>query len=190
VRACAARYALAHQGEQAAANAVASEQRRSFLWTGELFNVLGEYENNRSRYPTLADFMPRLVEAFDNLAPRVEEMARKYEEARPRVVSMTPPNGTADVDPKVGEILFRFSRPMKAGNYAVMPSAKGREAMPEVLGVSFDDSGIVLTLRVRLEPGRSYEFSLNSASGGAFQSADGVALAAYPVRFTTAGAKK
>ena len=189
VRACAARYALAHEGEQAAANAVQYERRRFFLWTPELVDLLGEYEKDRARYPSLADFMPRIVGFFDGLAPRVEGMAGKFEASRPRVVSMTPLNGSENVDPALGEIVVRFSRPMKPASYSVMQT-KGKEAFPQVFGVAFDETGTVFTLRVRLEPGRTYEFSLNSVGGGAFQSAEGTPLAGYPVRFRTAAAKK
>lgn len=74
-------------------------------------------------------------------------------------------------------------------SYSVMLGSKGKEAYPRTDGATFDESGAVFTMRVRLEPGYSYEFTLNSEQGGSFQSRAGVPLKMYAVRFRTAAAK-
>ncbi len=70
VRACTVRYLLKTDGEQAAKRATFVEHARSFLWTGELVEVLAEYESNREKYPTFDSFFPRVVEFFNDYAAR------------------------------------------------------------------------------------------------------------------------
>lgn len=183
VRAAVARYLLAHRGPGAAAEEVHRQRTGAyFLWTGELFDLLGTYERERSRYPTFDAFMPRIVAYFDQLAPRIDDVLRRYDESRPRVVSMTPENGAEAVDPSVTELIFRFDRPMRS-TYSVIMVDQGR--YPEVLGVGFDESGTVFTMRVRLQPDHRYEFRLNGRFSGSFQSREGIPLKGYSVRFQT-----
>jgi hypothetical protein len=183
VRACSARYALAHGGEAAGRSAVESERRRAFLWTGELYDLLGEYEKDRTAYPTLEAFMPRVVAYFNQLGPRVQGMATAYEAARPRVASIVPANGAQDVDPAVTQIVVKFDRPMRKGNYQVMQTDKA--LYPKTERVSYDDTGTVFTMEVKLEPAHDYEFALNTSDGGAFQSTEGVPLSYLRVKFRT-----
>ena len=76
VRAATARYAFEHDGPEAAARAVAQERRNSFLWTGELFELLGKYAQDREHYPTMESFMPRIVDCFRDAASHVDEMVQ------------------------------------------------------------------------------------------------------------------
>jgi len=176
VRASTARYVLAHDGAQAARREIEEEQRRAFIWTGELFDVLGEYESNRAKYPTLDSFMPRVVAYLNNLSPRVGAM-------RPKVLSITPSNGAIDVDPALTRIVIRFDRPMNREHYSVIKTSE--EHWPPVVRAGFDLSGAIFTLEVNLRPGFDYEFSLNSENGGNFTSAEGIPMAPVPVRFRT-----
>ncbi len=183
VRVCTARYILAHDGPDAARANITNQRSRSFLWTQELFDLLGEYEHDRAKYPTLQSFMPRVAAYFKDLGPRVGDMVKAWEAARPRVVSINPPNGTTDVDPALKQIVVRFDRPMTRKTYSVMMTAPG--LFPKADRAAFDDTGTIFTLDVQLEPNRDYEFSLNSESGGTFASADGVSLAPVRIHFRT-----
>lgn len=183
VRACSARYALAHGGEAAAKSAIGYERGRSFLWTGELFDLLGEYEKDRAKYPTLEAFMPRVVEYFNALGPRVKGMAEAYEAARPKIVSMTPANGAQDVDPALTEIEVKFDRPMRPRSWEVNRTDAAR--WPKVERAAYDETVTVFTLQVKLEPAHEYEFTLNDSNGGAFQSAEGSPLPMTRVKFRT-----
>lgn len=183
VRACTARYVLAHDGVEAAQREIEGERRQAFIWTGELFKVLGEYENDRAKYPTLDSFMPRVVDYFNDLSPRVGAMVKAVEAGMPKVVSIEPSNGSMDVDPSLTRIVVRFDRPMNRGHYSVMKTSD--EHWPPVAKAGFDQTGTIFTMEVSLKPGSDYEFSLNSAGGGNFTSADGTRLEAVPVRFRT-----
>jgi hypothetical protein len=90
VRASVARYVLAKSGEAAARLEVASQRMRGFLWTGELFDLLGEYERDRARYPTFDSFLPRVAEYFDGLASRIGAMVEEYDRLRPKLASSEP----------------------------------------------------------------------------------------------------
>jgi hypothetical protein len=183
VRASTIRYILEHQGEQAAQRAAESEQARSFLWTGELARLLGEYEKDRKTYPTLESFMPHVIAFFAETAPKTAERVRKQEEARPKVAGMNIANGAQDVDPALKAIVIRFDRPMQKTSYSVM--RLGSATYPKTGTVSFDETGTVFTMPVTLEPSHNYEFGLNFLGGGSFLSQDGVRLEQVVVRFRT-----
>jgi len=180
VRAAVARYVLAKSGEVAARAEVAAQRARGFLWTHELFELLGEYERARARYPTLDSFLPPVAEYFDGLVPRLAAMVRAYDESRPKLVSVAPANDAVGVDPALDRIVIRFDRPMTSG-YNINIGAAGREHYPEVTKVEWDDAGTVLTLFVKLKPQWSYELVL----GSGFRSRTGVALRSTPVKFVT-----
>jgi len=76
VRACVARYRLKYEGEQAAAREVQEQEQADFHWVRPMYEALAEYEADRSRYPTLESFAPRLV-------ARVREWAAKHSAALP-----------------------------------------------------------------------------------------------------------
>jgi hypothetical protein len=187
VRACSARYSLAHGGETAARSAIEYERSASFLWTGELFDLLGEYEKDRVKYPTLEAFMPRVAEYFNGLGPRVQGMVDALEAGRPKVVSITPADGTQNVDPTLTEIVIKFDRPMRKTSYQVMQI--DTTVWPNVGKVGYDETGTVFTMQVKLEPAHDYAFGLNNGSGGSFRSAEGTPLAGIRVRFRTGPAR-
>jgi hypothetical protein len=98
-------------------------------------------------------------------------------------VSIVPANGATDVDPALTQMVITFDRPMQSGSWSIVGA---KEDAPEVAGaLAYDAEGKVLTVPVRLVPGRTYRFGLNSAAFSGFQSADGIALAPVEVRFTT-----
>jgi len=76
VRASVARYLLAHGGEAAARSEILADTGSSFFWAQELYDLLGEYERQRATYPTLEAFMPRLIEYFQGLGPRLPKLMK------------------------------------------------------------------------------------------------------------------
>jgi hypothetical protein len=73
VRACTLRYIHRFGDEKAYQAALREEKQRQFLWIEGLSNLLGEYETQRQRYPTLEDFAPRIVEFFNDYAAKSAE---------------------------------------------------------------------------------------------------------------------
>ena len=70
MRACTVGYLIKTDGQQTARRAIDNEHGRSFFWTGELVDVLGESETNREKYPTFDSFFPRVIEFFNDYAAR------------------------------------------------------------------------------------------------------------------------
>ncbi len=179
VRAATIRYIFDHRGPEAARSAMESERNNSFLWIGGLCDLLTSYEKNREKYPTLESFMPNVVRFFNDEAPRIGEMQRHYDEARPKVVSMNIVNHSGNVDPAVTEIAVRFDRPMRK---EADPLAVGD---PRLMKARFDITGTTLSFGVSLEPGREYRFRLAWPGGSPIVSAEGVPINDYLIEFHT-----
>jgi hypothetical protein len=187
VDAAVARYYRARR-DTSAYDAYMTEQRaRSWYWLSELADLLGQYEADRQTYPTLQAFMPRIVAYFDSLPDRVPEMVRRYDGLRPKVVSLSIENGSQSVDPSLNEIVVRFDRPVRIRyGPAARPVAGARERMPKITSQQLDAAGTTFRLGVQLEPGREYEFRLNTASGYGFRAvAADAPLAPLRVHFRT-----
>jgi hypothetical protein len=211
VRATEARYHAAHQGEEAMRAFLAEQRRSSWFWLDELANLFARYESDRSTYPTLAAFMPQVIAYFDSLPDRVPDMQRRYDALRPKIVALSIENGSETVDPSLTEIVVRFDRPVREDGWTVVPvfgSSRGpspdsqaRARVPTIKwkslggsrvafvrgqGQGLDSAGTTFRLGVELEPGREYEFMLNTPHGFGLRNAyDGVPLAPYRIRFKT-----
>ena len=180
VRACVIRYAAITKGPRARQLEVGNQKARSFHWAGELSDLLADYEDDRDTYPTLADFMPKIVTFFDEYAPQFEQRLARA----PRVVAMVPENGARDVDPDTDSIVVTFSKKMADKSWAFVG---GGPKFPKTTGKpSYDAARKVLTLPVKLQPGHEYEFWLNRGKYNSFRSADGHVLQSVHVTFRTA----
>lgn len=76
VRACVNRYLQEHGTPLAVAADARENRRRGFHWIRDLTALLGEYEADRTRYPTLEAFAPRLVTFFTEQAAEAEQPTR------------------------------------------------------------------------------------------------------------------
>ncbi len=55
---------------QFAESGIERNRRMGFYWIGELADLMSEYEASRDRYPTLDDFMPRIIDLYNEMAYR------------------------------------------------------------------------------------------------------------------------
>ena len=179
VRAVTIRYIFDHAGPEAARRAEEAERTRSFLWIGGLCDLLAAYEKNREAYPALESFMPKVVQFFNDEAPRIGELKSSYEESRLKVVSMSITNHSQDVDPGVAEIVIRFNHPVQQ----VRNPQSVRD--PRFGPGRFDKTGTVLSIPVALEPDCQYRFPLTWPGGDSFVSANGVPMNTYKIDFHT-----
>jgi hypothetical protein len=208
VRATQARYVAATKGEEGLREFLAEERQRSWFWLDELASLFAQYEADRRTYPTLDAFMPRVVAYFDSLPGRVPAMQRRYDELRPKVLSVSIENGSDAVDPAIKEIVVQLDRPVREDGWCVVPvfgesgpsaesqqrvpkltwKSLGEERVPFERGKKMDATGSTFRFGVELEPGKEYEFQLNTPHGFGLRSANGaVPLAPYRVRFKTRG---
>lgn len=65
IRAITTRIVFREHGEEAGRRELDSEVQRGFAYVPRLVELLEEYEGERSRYPTLAEYFPRLLSAFE-----------------------------------------------------------------------------------------------------------------------------
>jgi hypothetical protein len=179
VRGCVVRFAAWAKGDAAAEAQAREEAAAGFPWTGGLAGLLLEYEEDRERYPTLADFGPRLAPFFEGVALELEEQAARA----PKVVSIEPADGSTGVDPSTAAIRVTFDRPMRDRSWSIVGQPSD---VPEAAGEpDYDDACLVLTWPVSLEPGRTYRFGLNGSGKQGFAAADGTPLEPLQVGFTT-----
>jgi len=179
VRATTIQYIQEHDGSEAAQRMIQQDYSRSFFWMSDLCSLLAAYQKNRPQYPTLETFMPKVVAFFNDEASRMGELATKYEQTRPTVISMSVVDGATDVDPELAEIVVKFSRPM---------STEDRNTDPRFRKGHFDATGTVLTIPVSLQADHDYQFSLRWPNGQAFTSADGVPFQPVSLHFRTRAA--
>ena len=59
---------LAPRRAAEAAAEIEEQVEAGFVWTGELYELLGEYERDREAYPSMAEFMDRVVGFFREFA--------------------------------------------------------------------------------------------------------------------------
>jgi hypothetical protein len=197
VRASVIRFLHVKFGEARATRGIQEERQRQFFWVGQLSALLGEYEQNRSVYPTLEEFFPRIIAFFNGYVHRIDQDAQNRETERrkkleplkarsPKIVAMMPPSGAQDVNPNLEAIVITFDRPMKDKQWAVMrldgifPKINGR--------IFYDKTRTILTIPVELHPDTSYKFGLNAEGYYGFVSQEGNPL--YPVEVTLKTGKK
>ncbi len=174
VRASVVRYLSRYEGEKAAEREINEQKTRGFEWMKELSGLLGQYEAERDHYPTLESFSPRLVSFFRDYAGQLQNQHRELEASRPKVLSIVPANGAADVDPGTRTIQVVFDRPMRDGSWSM---CGGGPNFPEPTGKpSYDKSRTTWTANVKVKPDWHYEFWLNSGQYQSFQIEDGVPL--------------
>jgi hypothetical protein len=165
VRASTIQYIIDHEGTDAGRRQIREENSRSFVWMDKLCDLLGAYRKNRQQYTTFESFMPRVVSFFDDLASHA-----------PQVVSTTVPDGARDVDPKLTEIVVKFSQPMSTANWNTDPRFQmGR----------FDAAATVLTIPVALDPDHEYELPLQWPNGSPLASAAGAPMQTVTLKFRT-----
>ncbi len=183
VRASVVRYLNRYEGEQTAGREIREQQARGFSWMKELSGLLGQYEAERDRYPTLESFAPRLVAFFRDYAGHFQNQQRELEARRPQVVSIVPANGAAEVNPGTSVIQVVFDRPMRDRSWSM---CGGGPNFPEPTDKpSYDKSRTTWTAKVKLKPNWDYEFWLNRGPYQSFQSEEGVPLESVHVTFRT-----
>ncbi|MGD2085373.1 MAG: DUF4932 domain-containing protein [Candidatus Aminicenantes bacterium] len=177
VRACTIRYVLAVNGQETAEKQILQEINNKFLWIEELSLLMGEYETQRKKYPTLDSFFPRIIAFFNQYAVKMKKI--------PKIVSMIPANGTTGVNPNLQSITINFDRPMRDHSWSIVG---GGSHFPQINGKPhYHSNRMILSIPVKLKPGWNYEFWLNSEKYQGFVSTQGVPLVPVRVRFKTRG---
>lgn len=182
VRACVIRYLTSTGHGSNAVAALEREKERQFLWIAELDAKLAEYERNRKDYANFASFFPQVVSFFSQYAPGFAAEREARSRRVPKVVKMTPANGSTDVDRSTDKMTIVFDRDMSDSSWSVVGQGPHFPKLPR--HVHYVDKR-TFVIPLRLKPDWDYSFYLNSARYHGFKSAEGVALEPVAVKFHT-----
>ena len=79
VRASVIRYLISHNTGPAIANKeIQLQSSKGFIWIKQLVNLLGTYEKNRKRYPTLESFMPQIIKFYNITATNIGSLRAEH----------------------------------------------------------------------------------------------------------------
>lgn len=184
VRASVVRYLMDHGKDSVAAEReIQYQQSIGFLWIRELVALLGKYEINRKRYPTLESFMPEIVEFYEHTARDIPVIISNYQTKQPHVVAITPfSNGSKNVDPSITELKITFDKSLAGKGYSINFGESGKEHFPIVKVIGYTDNNTAVVLQLVLKPDFDYEFNL---TGRSFKTADGYPLEDVNINFKT-----
>jgi RNA polymerase sigma-70 factor (ECF subfamily) len=126
-------------------------------------------------------FSTVLVLLLSHVVARSQEVT--LETAPPVVVTTVPAAGSADVDPALTEIQVTFSKDMRDRNWSML----GEASTPEMPGQPRYDGKRTCILPVKLKPGQTYAFCLNSQKFRNFKDESGQPAVPYLLVFRTKG---
>lgn len=185
VRASVVRYLMKNNpADQSVAEEEAVIQvNRGFLWMNDLVTLLGQYENNRSQYPTIDAFYPAIIDFFHGAAQKISQTKSTYESNLPQIAAIEPfANGAQQVDPATKEIIIRFDRVMRGTGYSINYGSLGKQAFPVKSVVGYTEDKKAIRLELDLKPNTEYEMIL---TGRSFRSSAGYPISNYQVKFKT-----
>jgi hypothetical protein len=178
VRAAVIRYLLTNDGDAAGRREMQIQRGLGFVWMDELVALLGQYESNRATYPTFSAFAPRIIQYYDDLAPRIASVRDAYESRRPRIISTSISNDSRNVDPSLRELILTFDKPVNGGTTLKGDFGSG---IPRLTGSSLDATRTHMTIGIELQPNHDYAIPF----GPAFTSDDGYANQRLDLTFHT-----
>ena len=126
-----------------------------------------------------------LVAAVCQFGPLMSR-AQDIDSVAPVVVKTVPEAGTKDVVPGEAEIKVTFSKEMTNGSWSW--SSAWKDSTPEFVGKpSYDADKKTCTVKVKLEPNKSYGLWLNSQNFHGFKDSNGHVAVPYLLVFQTKG---
>lgn len=110
--------------------------------------------------------------------------AQNLEKLPPVVVKTVPAAGARDVAPGTAEIRVTFSKKMMDGSWSW--STAWQNSSPELIGKpKYEADGKTCVIKVKLEPGKTYGYWINSEKFRNFKDASGKAAVPYLLAFET-----
>lgn len=178
VRAMVVRYMRDTFGAEAGARQADLEARKGFTWVPALAAALDAYAADRTKYPTIDDFMPQVVATLQAEAARL-----KAGPPPPTLLASSPADGAADVPAGSGTLRLEFDRPMRTDSHSLTGDPRNLPA--DLAYERTENDGRVWVFRMQLQPGREYVIGLNGAGYTGFRGVTGVPLPFTQIRFRT-----
>ncbi|WP_282126251.1 DUF4932 domain-containing protein [Marinifilum flexuosum] len=132
-----------------------AEKAKGFLWIDELYKALERYSSNRSKYPTLNDFMPEIVKVQNNLI--ADDLLSEFRSNCPKIIRTSLKQGTNNVSTSLKEIIVEYDKPM--ASYGI--SDKGKQPKMDLEWQNKERT--ILCIHVELEPNTKYLLDFRSA---------------------------
>ena len=124
-----------------------------------------------------------IVSAFCVFATH-ESRAQDIDSMPPVVVKSVPEAGAKNVSPGVTEIKVMFSKEMMDNSWSW--STAWKDSSPEIIGKPYYEADHkTCVVKVKLEPGKTYGYWLNSQKFGNFKDAKGHSAVPYLLVFQT-----
>ena len=124
-----------------------------------------------------------LIGILCQFAPQISR-AQDIDSTAPVVVKTVPEAGTKDVAPGVVEIKVTFSKEMTDKSWSW--SSAWKDSTPETVGKpQYDADHKTCTIKVKLEPNKTYGYWLNSQNFHNFKDQQGHAAVPYLLTFQT-----
>jgi hypothetical protein len=143
------------------------------------------FGSNQTMTVTGRTMVIRAVQEQTDVVAAATDSARLLAEQPPVVVETFPVSGARDVPPGEAEIRVRYSKPMADGLWSW--SSAWENSTPESVGEPhYLDDHRTCTLKVRLEPGKTYGWWLNSDKFQKFTGDNGRPAVPYLLIFQTA----
>ena len=113
-----------------------------------------------------------------------ESRAQDIDSMPPVVVKSVPEAGAKNVSPGVTEIKVMFSKEMMDNSWSW--STAWKDSSPEIIGKPYYEADHkTCVVKVKLEPGKTYGYWLNSQKFGNFKDAKGHSAVPYLLVFQT-----
>jgi hypothetical protein len=124
-----------------------------------------------------------IVAALCQFVPALSH-AQDLDSVAPVVVKAVPEAGSKEVSPGLVEIRITFSKPMTDQSWSW--SSAWKDSAPETVGKpKYDADHKTCVVKVKLEPGRTYGYWINSQNFHGFKDEQGHSAVPYLLAFRT-----
>ena len=167
VRSSVIRYMKTHYPQIVESDLVKEEEEKGFILTQTLCDVLQQYEQKRSDYATMSDYMPVLAKAVNDFDLKQYKKEQEKLAKLNATYKVNIKNGATNVPSGDFTVVVKFSKPMREG-VALHYSSSGVD-FPTFKGYKWPDDK-TLNVDFLLEPSHKYGFVIY---GSAFTTKDG-----------------
>ncbi|MDR1592882.1 MAG: DUF4932 domain-containing protein [Prevotellaceae bacterium] len=183
VRASVIKYMKDHKfSDKEIQDEINKQLNRSFLWIEELVAELEKYDQQRNIYPTLENYLPNIINAYDGYARNIDNYLIKFDEKRPKVVSINEfTNGDQNIDPSLKQITINFDKQLLGKGYSIN-YGDSKETFPNMKTFNYSDDKKSIIIGWELENNKTYNFVLTGLS---FKTPNGVSMKDYTINFKT-----
>ena len=153
VRASVIRYMASHYPQVSEEKLIKEEEKKGFVLTQTLCDALKEYEQQRGKYATMADFMPSIAKAVNDFDLKQYVKEEKKVAKLNATYKVNIKNGAKNIPSGIFTVVIKFSKPMVEG-IALNPSSSDA-AFPEFKGFTWPNDK-TLEVKFLLKPSTHY----------------------------------